>query len=376
MGNEKPRQGLALALSGGGFRATLFHLGALWRLNELGYLHKEKLTRVTSVSGGSITAGVLGYRYTKLNFAANGIASNFEEEIVPPLQNICSHTIDVFPILGGWLSIFKTPSDLLNKRYQKYLFGKATLQDLPTDTEGPRFIVYATNFQTGASVRFSRPYMAEYHLGQILTPKITLSEAVTASSAFPPVLTPMVIKLDPNTWQQMPGADLYHHVPLREKMYLTDGGVYDNLGLEAAWDFETVLVSDAGAPFAVEMNPVLLKLSQLKKTLRVLNIAVEQTRALRKRWVMNDYNQLTRKGAYWGIASEIKNYGLNDPMVQDNDRTRSMKEVHTRLCSFSEELQGHLINWGYALTDAAMRRWVLAPGTPKGTWPVPRYPLD
>ena len=48
---------IALCLSGGGYRAMLFHVGALWRLNEVGYL--SKLSRVSSVSGGSITAGVL-----------------------------------------------------------------------------------------------------------------------------------------------------------------------------------------------------------------------------------------------------------------------------------------------------------------------------
>src|ERR1044072_5945833 len=53
-----PAPGVALCLSGGGYRAMLFHLGALWRLNEAGLL--RGLVRVSSVSGGSITAGVLG----------------------------------------------------------------------------------------------------------------------------------------------------------------------------------------------------------------------------------------------------------------------------------------------------------------------------
>src|SRR6185312_7094089 len=51
---ERERAGTALCLSGGGFRATLFHLGALRRLNETGVL--AKLDTITSVSGGSIMA--------------------------------------------------------------------------------------------------------------------------------------------------------------------------------------------------------------------------------------------------------------------------------------------------------------------------------
>ena len=50
--------GVALSLSGGGYRAMVFHVGALYRLNEIGLL--GKLARVSSVSGGSITAGLLG----------------------------------------------------------------------------------------------------------------------------------------------------------------------------------------------------------------------------------------------------------------------------------------------------------------------------
>ncbi len=65
---------LGLALSGGGYRATLFGLGSLWRLNDAGLL--GKLDRVTSVSGGSIVAGVLANRWRDLQFT-DGKAANF-----------------------------------------------------------------------------------------------------------------------------------------------------------------------------------------------------------------------------------------------------------------------------------------------------------
>src|SRR6266699_6318861 len=77
---DQPEDGLALCLSGGGYRAMLFHLGALWRLNELGYL--PRLARISSVSGGSITAGVLGLHWSKLGFDATGVAKNFDAEVV------------------------------------------------------------------------------------------------------------------------------------------------------------------------------------------------------------------------------------------------------------------------------------------------------
>ena len=69
---RRPQPGIALCLSGGGYRAMVFHLGALWRLNELGYL--RKLDRVSSVSGGSITAGLLGLKWSRLEFDAAGVS--------------------------------------------------------------------------------------------------------------------------------------------------------------------------------------------------------------------------------------------------------------------------------------------------------------
>ena len=57
---KKIPDSVGLSLSGGGFRATLFHLGAIRRLNEFGIL--PKLTTVSSVSGGSILNGFLATR--------------------------------------------------------------------------------------------------------------------------------------------------------------------------------------------------------------------------------------------------------------------------------------------------------------------------
>ena len=73
--SEKLREGTALCLSGGGYRAMLFHLGSLWYLNEQGWL--RKLDRISSVSGGSITAACLGWRWSSLQFDADGSRAEF-----------------------------------------------------------------------------------------------------------------------------------------------------------------------------------------------------------------------------------------------------------------------------------------------------------
>ena len=69
---DKLEDVIGLCLSGGGYRAMVYHAGALVRLNELGFL--AQLREVASVSGGSITAGMLALAWPKLQFDAGGRA--------------------------------------------------------------------------------------------------------------------------------------------------------------------------------------------------------------------------------------------------------------------------------------------------------------
>src|SRR5271155_5937345 len=69
------KNAVGLCLSGGGYRAMVFHLGTLLRLNEAGFL--GKLDRISSVSGGSITAGVLGLHWKDLEVIPDAPANKF-----------------------------------------------------------------------------------------------------------------------------------------------------------------------------------------------------------------------------------------------------------------------------------------------------------
>src|SRR5271154_1934196 len=137
---NQPQPGIALSLSGGGYRAMLFHLGCLWRLNEFRYL--PKLDRISSVSGGSITSGVLAQNWTKLGFDANGFAANFDQQITQPLRKLGINTIDAPAVFEGF---FEGASKAVAQHYAKYLFGDTTLQNLP---DAPRFVFNATSLQT------------------------------------------------------------------------------------------------------------------------------------------------------------------------------------------------------------------------------------
>jgi len=131
--------------------------------------------------------------------------------------------------------------------------------------------------------------------------------AVAASSAFPPVLSPAVVKFDEKAWKKTQGADL-HREPFTTRAVLSDGGVYDNLGLETAWkNFSEVLISDAGAKLAPEEEP---KEDWARYACRVLDLIDNQVRSLRKRQVIESFKKGLKKGAYWGIRTNIADYQL------------------------------------------------------------------
>jgi NTE family protein len=346
---ERLENAPALCLSGGGYRAMVFHVGVLWRLNEAGYL--PRLARISSVSGGSITAGVLALRWNDLKFDARGVAASFQDLVVAPIRTLAGQTIDAKAIVGGIL----LPGSIGEKvaaAYDRELFHGATLQALP-DT--PRFVINATNVQSGAVWRFSKPYMADYRVGRVDHPTLPLASAVAASSAFPPVLSPFELKLAPGLVRAQPGCDLCRE-PFTTHIVLTDGGVYDNMGLETVWkNYQTVLVSDGGGKLGPEEEP---EEDWAQHSLRILELIDNQVRSLRKRQVIDSFVTKTRSGAYWGVRTNIADYQLPDALPCPFEATLELANTPTRLKRMDAALQERLINWGYAVCDAALRRHV------------------
>lgn len=349
-GSEHPavEPGIALCLSGGGYRAMLFHAGALWRLNEAAFL--PKLDRISSVSGGSITAALLGHRWSRLGFE-RGIATRLTDEVVAPLRRLASSTIDVAAIWRGLLGPGSI-ADRMAKAYREHLFGGATLQDL---CDRPRLVLNAMNVQSGALWRFMKPYMRDYRVGEVRDPDVPLAVAVAASAAFPPFLSPVILDLNPSRFTPGTGMGL-ERVPFTSRVVLTDGGVYDNLGLEAVWKrFDTILVSDGGGKTDVEDLP---KRDWFRHTYRVIELIHGQVGSLRKRSLIAAYEREDRKGAYWGITTDIRNYALPDALPCPAELTARLANVPTRLARMDDATQERLVNWGYAACDAALRRHV------------------
>jgi NTE family protein len=223
------------------------------------------------------------------------------------------------------------------------------------------------------SVRFSRTFLRDYTVGLVKDPNITLAEAVAASSAFPPVLSPVTIDTRRSSWTREQGNVHFDDTHFTRRLVLTDGGVYDNMGLEAVWDrYETVLVSDAGAPFGVDRSPSGIWPLLAGRAFQIVN---EQARALRKRWLIQEMRAGRANGAFWGIGSQIANYLLPTAIARDSSASRALSHLRTRLNAFSSEEQRRLINWGYALADTAIRRHLPTPGQEPGRQPYPEFAL-
>ena len=197
--------------------------------------------------------------------------------------------------------------------------------------------------------------MGDYRVGLIRNPKLELATAVAASSAFPPLLSPAELKLNPADFDPTTAGGLQFE-PYTSDARLTDGGVYDNLGLETVWkDYDTVLVSDGGGATADDPKPSAGWLSQ---AYRVVNLLNNQVGSLRKRQVISSYQMKLRKGTYWGMRTDILNYKLPTAMPCPFDQTLALANTATRLKRLDGVLQERIINWGYAVTDAAIRTHV------------------
>jgi len=366
--DEPPEDGIGLCLSGGGYRAMLFHLGALWRLNLAGYL--PKLKRISSVSGGSITSAILGLAWSRLAFDHNGVADNFEPLVAQPLRRLAGRTVDRPAVILGLLFPGRA-SDYVARAYRA-IYGAHKLRELP-DSPAPRFVINATNLQSGALWRFSKTYMRDWRVGGVVNPDVELAVAVAASSSFPPFLSPTVLHLKSTDFAPGSGAELQRE-PYTSEVFLTDGGVYDNLGLETVWKrYATVLVSDGGGQMAPQERP---KGDWVRHTLRVLDVIDNQVRSLRKRQLIGSYKTAPgttehREGAYWGIRTDITHYELEEVLPCPVESTLKLANEPARLARMQRTTQERLVNWGFAVCDAAIRKHVDGAISPPTGFPYP-----
>jgi len=373
-GGDTPALGIGLCLSGGGYRAILFHLGVLWRLAELGYLGTADrngkhgpigtLQRVSSVSGGSIVAAALGLAWSDLKVDEDELLERFREQVVKPVEDFTSQTtVSIWS--AAWAAVVSTVNKRVARVYRQRLYGNKTLQDLP---DLPRFVINATNLQSGALWRFSKPFTRDWRVGEIKNPTDSIASVVGASSAFPPFLSPARFKYDESQYTPGSGSGL-QKPPYTTRPALSDGGVYDNMGLETVFkNFQTVIVSNAGGGYQPKQK---IAGDWALQSYRVMSTIDNQVRSLRKRVLISSLSSLERYGVYWSIRSDIDGYPAENKLPCPHRRTRELADIPTDLAAKDASTQRRLINWGYAICDAGIRSWVEDGLPPPADFPYP-----
>jgi predicted acylesterase/phospholipase RssA len=238
---------IGLALSGGGFRASLYHLGLVRFLRDAGIL--SQVSHITSVSGGSIFAAHLVLNWDRFNGSANEFDAAAAEFLAFVNLDIRNRITRRFPLnlplrwprrLLGRSNRKLTRTGLLEYHYEDYLYGDISLFELP---ERPQLHILATNLSEGCLCSFNRHGLlmvrpqpgGRLRIDRIHAGLATVAMAVTASSAFPGFFPPL----------ELTGAEVGTSVGEFGRQAYTDGGVFDNLGVRMFRCLERPLLAES-----------------------------------------------------------------------------------------------------------------------------------
>jgi len=257
--NQAAGQKIGLALSGGGARAIAFHLGCLRALNRLGLLNRVAV--LSTVSGGSVIGAYFhAHQGDFAAFEAN-IRGVLAQGLVAPMRRKLLSALGIklvaaFVLVGmvalgvamlkalmmivrlitprpvsthferldirSPLHRFFSRTTLLEVALDDLLFKRASLNNLPAQ---PHLVINATELRTGSAFRFGTMESGSWRWGKLHRNDVSVAHAVAASAAYPLFLP----AFDETLTFEKDGA------LKRSRVILTDGGIYDNLGLGCLW---------------------------------------------------------------------------------------------------------------------------------------------
>jgi predicted acylesterase/phospholipase RssA len=339
---------LGLALSGGGLRATLFHLGVVRFLRDAGLL--GDVTHIVSVSGGSILGAHLALnwgRYTGTADEFESAASKIINFVQSDARNQIARRIPFlvplrllrrFAFRGTSRKV--TPTGLLERLYAKQLYGDTRVHQLP---EVPELHLLTTNMSEGGLCSFTRAGLIMQHRRsgrtevEILPARLTrVALAVTASSAFPGFFPPALITAD----------DLGLSEGEFPAQTFTDGGVYDNLGVRvfdllAKLDpaLDQIIVSDVGKPFNIVRAH---SLGMIGRSMRATDILWDRVGQLEKQKFQDDPRFLF-------VASMDRVDLKDDPTALHPVIQSEVAKIRTDLDRFSPVDITALVKHGYCV---------------------------
>jgi NTE family protein len=384
------RHGTALCLSGGGFRAAHFHLGAVLRLDELGVL--GRLRTISAVSGGAIVANLLAHPDLAWPdpHGAPGRVGGLLELVAEPLRALTARNVRTAAMLsrlrpGGWGRPDQSVQVLAEELERAVPWWGTDLRE--HDRGGPVILTGATEIGYGVSWIFAdarsagpRGRVGDHRLGYAAPPPgLRLVDAVAASCAYPPFFAPL--QLDGTRLGLVGGVPDVDEAPelrasILRRIQLADGGVYDNLGVEQVWsDHATVLVSDGGAVFRGRDAG-----TTLGRLWHLLSVASSGGQTTRLRWLRASLSAGILEGATWSLetpstVSLVPGHGPVKDLVGGYPAAlvASINRVRTDLDAFTRGEQMVLERHGYVVAGASVARHcpgVVALDTP----PDPPHP--
>lgn len=356
-----------LCFSGGGFRATFFCLGAYRRLVELG-LH-ESITSISSVSGGSITAGQI------FNALSDGIftsVDDFDDRVTKPLIKIGQCRLRnklmrkaLYPALPRYRF-----SKLFPIFLDDYLFHGNTFGNLPLH---PEWSANATCLHTGKRFRFKQKDMGGNEIGVTKNvSKIRLSFAVASSACFPMMFAPTSLytkgmRFYKKWWTDSP---VINNDSLPDCLPLSDGGVYDNLGTEAILNYNEPFVTVDASGF-LEAWPYNYTPNWFSLSWRPLDTGLEQIVLLRRRLIYQHSQkvggiQLILRDPVQKLINQPERYGaltnrsfdLPDYDLMTVDQQNLLGRMRTDLDGFHDIEIKSLIWAGSVKIDIAFKKYL------------------
>ncbi len=324
---------IGIALSGGGVRAAVFHLGVLARLADEDMLCN--ISMLSTVSGGTLITGLI-YKTNNYKWPTS---QEFSSICVPAIRLILTKkNIQLDAILrhlyNPWL-LTKGRAKILSGSIQKCWRINEKISVIP---DYPRWTINATTVETGKNFRFiPQKRMGDYIVNYVENPDISLADAMCSSASVPLLIGCLRMDTDNYEWfkydKPEDGQAKRKYKPEFKKLHIWDGGVYDNLGVESLIDTTNndfsfrkdtnfVIVSDASAPLHTKSRNTYFQKN-------IIDVATDQVRSLRCRMILDHFKKNLNSGVYIKIGNSVEKI-LNNRYVlcDDNIKKNLLKAEH------------------------------------------------
>lgn len=345
--NSNATDKLGLSLSGGGFRATLFHLGVVAAFRQLGKLRNVGV--VSCVSGGSIIGAHLVLNWQRYVSTDDAVFEKVAHELIAiTAADVRGHIIRRLPL---------SRHRLFEYYLDRFLYSNALLTAVE-DNQRPTLVLNATDLKHGTAAAFiggsflpdvRKPERGDGTSAAIDVGPFPLAAAVACSAAFPALFPE----------RQLSAKDFAQ--PRRKweaGASLSDGGVYDNLGIQFFLGStgkalpRMYYVSDAGAPFDYTAG---LTGNIFSRVARVTDVQMNLLRAA----FIEDAEETPVLAQQISISDEPlarQEYGQGDLLrgIPPREIVRRLQLVRTDLDDFTELETDLLIRHGYTVAYKAL----------------------